>query len=150
MDVLKKLKGIMSTFHVPNKPMPTRHNHFVPTILNAVQTFLDHEHAVMFSDAAKKEIVSQVVESVTSRYAELVSDLVESAKNMEASLNRRYREGKSSIAGVGGAEKICRQLQLDAKEYAVRMEKFGIAPKESVAYRALLDAVGAGSETQDH
>ena len=47
-------------------------------------------------------------------------------------------------------EKICRQVQLDVKEYAVQMEKFGIAPKESVAYRALLDAIGAGSETQDH
>ena len=33
-----------------------------------------------------------------------------------------------------GVEKICRQLQLDAKEYAVQMEKFGIAPKESVAF----------------
>ncbi len=150
VDVLKDLKGIMATFRVQNKPMPTRHSRFVPTILNAVQTFLDHEHAVMFSDAAKKEIVSQVVESVTSRYAELVSDLVANAKKTEASLNRRYREGKSSSAGVGNVEKICRQLQLDAKEYAVQMEKFGIAPKESVAYRALLDAVGAGSETQDH
>ena len=66
----------MATFRVQNKPMPTRHSRFMPTILNAVQTFLDHEHAVMFSDAAKKEIVSQVVESVTNRYAELVSDLV--------------------------------------------------------------------------
>jgi len=151
VDVLKQLKGITATFRMTNKPMPTRHSHFVPTILNALQTFLDHEHAAMFSDAARKEIVAQVVESVTSRYAELASDLVATVKKTEASLNRlKDRQGKSSSVGVGDVEKICRQVQLDAKEYAVHMEKFGIVPKESAAYQALLNAVGASSETQEH
>ena len=89
----------------------------MPTILNAVQTFLDHEHAVMFSDAAKKEIVSQVVESVTSRYAELVSDLVaceEDGGQLESEVSRRKIEqcwgrkrGKDLSAVAIRRQRVC-------------------------------------------
>ena len=148
VESLKQLKGITATFRMTNKPMPTRHSHFVPTILAPLQAFLDNERTKMFSKTSRQEIVDKVVDSVSERYAEMASDLVATVKKTEASLNRlKDRQGKTSSTGVGDTDKICRQLYLDAKEYAVQMEKFGVVSTNSDAFNELWSNVAAGAPT---
>ncbi len=148
VEALKQLKGITATFRMTNKPMPTRHSHFVPTILAPLQAFLDNERTKMFSKTSRQEIVDKVLESVSERYAEMASDLVATVKKTEASLNRlKDRQGKTSSTGVGDTDKICRQLYLDAKEYAVQMEKFGVVSTNSGAFNELWSNVAAGAPT---
>jgi hypothetical protein len=48
---------------------------------------------------------------------------------------------------VGDTDKICRQLYLDAKEYAVQMEKFGVVSTNSGAFNELWSNVAAGAPT---
>jgi hypothetical protein len=148
VEALKQLKGITATFRMTNKPMPTRYSHFVPTILAPLQAFLDNERTKMLSKISRQEIVDKVLESVSERYAEMASDLVATVKKTEASLNRlKDRQGKTSSTGVGDTDKICRQLYLDAKEYAVQMEKFGIVSSHSKAFNKLWANVAAGEPT---
>ena len=146
VEALKQLKGITATFRMTNKPMPTRHSHFVPSILAPLQTFVDNERTKALSKTSTHEIVTQVVETVCEKYGELARDLLETVKKTEASLNRlKDRQGKASNAGTGDSDKICRQLYLDAKEFETQMKKFGVDPRDSNAFRALWEAVEAGA-----
>ena len=145
VEALKQLKGITATFRMTNKPMPTRHSHFVPMILAPLQAFLDAERTKMLSKASRLQIVSQVVEAVCEKYTEMASELVSTVKKTEASLNRlKDRQGKTSSAGVGDTDKICRQLYLDAKEFATQIEKLGINVKDSKTFASLWAAVESG------
>ena len=146
VEALKQLKGITATFRMTNKPMPARHSHFVPIILSPLQTFLDNERTKSLSKSSRQAIVTQVIEEVSETYAEMTTELVATVKKTEASLNRlKDRQGKTSSAGAGDTDKICRQLYLDAKEYGVQLEKFGVVARESNAYSALWEAVAAGA-----
>lgn len=148
-EALKQLKGITATFRMTNKPMPTRHSHFVPMILAPMQAFLDNERAKNLSKQSRRDIIVKVLESVSEKYGELARDLLETVKKTEASLNRlKDRQGKTNSTGVGDTDKICRQLYLDVKEYASQIEKFGISPKESASFRALWEAVEAGAAAE--
>lgn len=148
-EALKQLKGITATFRMTNKPMPTRHSHFVPMILAPLQAFLDNERTKTLSKQSRRDIVVKVLESVSAKYGELARDLLETVKKTEASLNRlKDRQGKTNSAGVGDTDKICRQLYLDAKEYASQMEKFGVSPQESESFRGLWEAVEAGAAAE--
>ena len=147
VEALKQLKGITATFRMTNKPMPTRHSHFVPMILAPLETFLDAERTKMLSKESRQEIVGQVVESVCDKYAEMARELVSTVKKTEASLNRlKDRQGKTSSAGVGDTDKICRQLYLDVKEFSLHIENFGINVKESKSFAELWQAVESGKE----
>jgi hypothetical protein len=147
VEALKQLKGITATFRMTNKPMPTRHSHFVPMILAPLETFLDAERTKMLSKESRQEIVGQVVESVCDKYAEMARELVSTVKKTEASLNRlKDRQGKTSSAGVGDTDKICRQLYLDVKEFSLHIENFGINVKESKSFAELWQAVESGEE----
>jgi len=146
VEALKQLKGITATFRMTNKPMPARHSHFVPMILSPLQTFLDNERTRSLSKSSRQAIVTQVIEEVSETYAEMTTELVAAVKKTEASLNRlKDRQGKTSSAGAGDTDKICRQLYLDAKEYGVQLEKFGIVARESNAFSALWEAVRASA-----
>ena len=147
VEALKQLKGITATFRMTNKPMPTRHSHFVPMILAPLETFLDAERTKMLSKESRQDIVGQVVESVCDKYAEMSRELVSTVKKTEASLNRlKDRQGKTSSTGIGDTDKICRQLYLDVKEFATQIEKFGINVKVSKAFSELWAAVESGAE----
>ena len=87
------------------------------------------------------------MESVCDKYAEMARELVSTVKKTEASLNRlKDRQGKTSSAGIGDTDKICRQLYLDVKELSLHIEKLGINVKESKSFAELWQAVESGEE----
>jgi hypothetical protein len=66
VEVLRQLRGITATYRMTNKPMPTRHSHFVPGVLAPLRAFLD---ASPPPPEAKARLVAAVAEAVTVRYA---------------------------------------------------------------------------------
>lgn len=80
----------------------------------------------------------------------MARDLVSTVKKTESSLKRlKDRRGASGGAGgAGGAgaevsdtEKICKQLHLDAQEYARQLAKFGVDAALLPAFQRLWEAV---------
>jgi hypothetical protein len=40
VEVLRQLRGITATYRMTNKPLPTRHSHFVPGVLAPLKAFV--------------------------------------------------------------------------------------------------------------
>ena len=158
LEALKQLKGITATFRMTNKPLPTRHSHFVPGILAPLRAFVDSDRAKALTPASRTELALSVSDGVSTRYAEMAGELVTTVKKTEASLNRLKdrKAGKAgAAAGGGGAtasaaakaggadgkisdtDKICKQLHLDVCEYGAQLAKLGVDPKERETFKAL-------------
>jgi hypothetical protein len=98
-----------------------------------------------------------------TRYDDLARDLVTTVRKTESSLKRlKDRRGGAASAGSstslasaggsgGGAEvsdtdKICRQLALDAAEYARQLARFGVDAAALPAYASLWAGVATEGE----
>mmetsp|Transcript_18590 Transcript_18590/g.60608 ORF Transcript_18590/g.60608 Transcript_18590/m.60608 type:complete len:163 (+) Transcript_18590:883-1371(+) len=143
VDVLKQLKGITATYRMTNKPLPTRHSHFVPSILAPLKAFSEGDKARLLSDTVRLELVRAVVDTVNARYDEMARDL--SVRKTESSLARlKNRQG----AGAKGAElsdtdKIVKQITIDVQEHGRQIMAVGIIPNELESFRRLTAASGA-------
>jgi len=172
VEVLRQLRGITATYRMTNKPMPTRHSHFVPGVLAPLRAFLD---ASPPPPEAKARLVAAVAEAVTVRYAmmrcvcvrfsdtcwfaqsrydDLARDLVTTVRKTESSLKRlKDRRGgtgpapaAAAAADVSDTDKICRQLALDAAEYARQLARFGVDAAAMPSFASLWQAVAAEGE----
>ena len=171
VEVLRQLRGITATYRMTNKPMPTRHSHFVPGVLAPLRAFLD---ASPPPPEAKARLVAAVAEAVTvralvcgahmrfcllttlaqSRYDDLARDLVTTVRKTESSLKRlKDRRGgtgpapaAAAAADVSDTDKICRQLALDAAEYARQLARFGVDAAAMPSFASLWQAVAADGE----
>jgi hypothetical protein len=216
VEVLRQLRGITATYRMTNKPLPTRHSHFMPAVLAPLRSFLDAAaaaapHAPM-PQQLRERIIAAVAEAVTvrlrcarararsfacacthvsrahiarccfssssssarsapqTRYDDLARDLVTTVRKTESSLKRlkdRRGGGASSIAAAGGSstslasaggsggaaaaevsdtDKICRQLALDAAEFARQLARFGVDAATMPAFASLWQGVATEGE----
>jgi hypothetical protein len=83
LEALKQLKGITATFRMTNKPLPTRHSHFVPGILAPLRAFVDADRAKALTPASRKELAFGVSDGVSARYGEMAAELVMTVKKTE-------------------------------------------------------------------
>ena len=143
------MKGITATFRMTNKPLPTRHSHFVPGVSAPIRAFVESPAARALTREARERLAAAAAERVSATYADMAGELVASVRKTEASLNR-LKDRKATKAGATGSnpggddagkptdtEKICKQLHLDVAEYAAGLASLGINPGESAAFRAL-------------
>ena len=146
---LKQMKGITATFRMTNKPLPTRHSHFVPGVSAPIHAFVESPAARALTRETRERLAAAAAEMVSAAYADMAGELVASVRKTEASLNR-LKDRKATKAGATGSnpggddagkptdtEKICKQLHLDVAEYAAGLASLGINPGESAAFRAL-------------
>eukprot|EP00740_Mantoniella_antarctica_P010880 CAMPEP_0181385822 /NCGR_PEP_ID=MMETSP1106-20121128/22779_1 /TAXON_ID=81844 /ORGANISM="Mantoniella antarctica, Strain SL-175" /LENGTH=165 /DNA_ID=CAMNT_0023505937 /DNA_START=41 /DNA_END=534 /DNA_ORIENTATION=+ len=147
LEALKQLKGITATFRMTNKPLPTRHSHFVPGILAPLRAFVGAERAKALTATSRLELTLAVSDGVSARYGDMAAELVTTVRKTEASLNR-LKDRKAGKAGAGGnggggtgagkegdsggkvsdTDKICKQLHLDVCEYGAQLAKLGVDP----------------------
>lgn len=155
VEVLTQLKGITPTYRMTNKPLPVRHSSYVSGILHSIKAFFEGEYAVYLSNDDKFQLVTAIVERVTTRFDELARELVTVARKTESSL-QRFRQGvqkkgstgtDSSESNISDTDKICMQLFLDVQEYGRRLKLIGITAEELPAYISLWQCV-APSEKQ--
>ena len=146
---LKQMKGITATFRMTNKPLPTRHSHFVPGVLAPIRAFVESPAARALTRETRERLAAAAAERVSATYADMAGELVASVRKTEASLNR-LKDRKATKAGATGSnpggddagkptdtEKICKQLHLDVAEYAAGLASLGIDPGDSAAFKAL-------------
>ncbi|KAL9239363.1 hypothetical protein vseg_013695 [Gypsophila vaccaria] len=147
---LLQLKGIIATYRMTNKPLPSRHSQYVPHILLPVKAFLEEERASTYlDDATKRELLQSTVFKITEHYYEMASEVVANAKKAESSLLKirrgaQRRGGASSNAAdpnISDTVKITTQLFLDIQEYGRNLAALGIDAADVPAYRSLWECL---------
>ena len=160
VETLKQMKGITATFRMTNKPLPTRHSHFVPGAVAPLRQFLElsAKRKNLTPESARK-VAAAVGEYVSGKYTEMASELVAGVKKTEASLNRlkdrrAAKEGGSAAGGDDGekgpsdTDKICKQLTLDVVEFGTQLAKLGTDPGRSERFKELWALVAPEGEKQ--
>ena len=160
VETLKQMKGITATFRMTNKPLPTRHSHFVPGAVAPLKLFMEQTaRKKILSAESATQVAMAVGEYVAGKYAEMASELVAGVKKTEASLNRlkdrRAAKDGGSAAGGGDGEKgpsdtdkICKQLLLDVVEFGTQLTKLGTDPARSEKFKELWTLVAPEGEKQ--
>jgi hypothetical protein len=80
VEVLRQLKGITATYRMTNKPLPTRHSHFVPGVLAPLKAFVGQGEAVVDAEL-KARLLASVAATVTEQYGAMADDLVLSSSS---------------------------------------------------------------------
>jgi hypothetical protein len=152
VEVLKQMRGITATYRMTNKPLPSRHSHFVPSILAPLKAFVSSDRTHGMSSLAQGNLVQAVAEQVTARYEEMANDLVNTIRKTELSLKRlKGRRDNKAAAGAQAGEvtdtdKICHQLLLDVQEYGRQLSQAGVTPSSIESYERLSETVNPAKE----
>jgi len=100
----------------------------------------------------------ELAEKVTAHFLQLVTGLMDTARQMDTALQRRSKSGPSNRAhkgaGAAGAatnmtdsEKIQLQLFLDVRAFSAELQSVGLDPATSPSYKALLEEVAEAGST---
>jgi len=154
VDVLKQMRGITATYRMTNKPLPTRHSHFVPGVLGPLKGFVSGDHAEVLGKAATEALVATVTQTVTERYKVMANDLVTTVRKTESSLKRlKGRKAgaaddptKGGKAEISDTDKICHQLLLDVQEYGRQLQYLSVAPTSLPSFKQLSEIVNVNPE----
>jgi hypothetical protein len=160
---LGQLKGVTATFRMTNKPMPTKPSHFANGVVEPLRRFAESGAVREASAPTRRALVDAAVAGVCAAYEKAAADLTVSVRKTEASLIRlKDRKGEkektsatsatsataSTAPGSGGgptdAEKICRQVRLDAEAFGRAVARLGFDPEKSDAFAKLWDVCGEG------
>ena len=155
---LGQLKGVTATFRMTNKPMPTKPSHFFSGVVDPLRRFAESDATARASEKTRRAIVDAAVAGVCAAYAAAAADLTVSVRKTEASLNRlKDRKGtrEPSSGGVAkesgeasdgptDAQKICRQVRLDAEAFGRAVAKLGFDTGKSDAFGKLWEVCGEG------
>ena len=156
---LGQLKGVTATFRMTNKPMPEKPSHFAAGIVEPLRRFAESEAMRRASAATRRAVVNAAVTGVCAAYAAAAADLTVSVRKTEASLirlkDRKLKEGEkekgssepsstSATSGPTDAEKICRQVRLDAEAFGRAVARLGFDTDESDAFAELWGVCGEG------
>nr|PNR36513.1 hypothetical protein PHYPA_022364 [Physcomitrium patens] len=150
VEVLKQAKGIVATYRMTNRPLPSRHSPYVTSILQPLKTFLEDDRYAHVTNEMHAELIASVSEKITSQYDVLARDMVSMARQTEASLLLLRRGARQRGAGSADttdnvsdnlSDKICAQLFLDVQEYGRRLAALGITAADLPAYTSLWQCV---------
>uniref|UniRef100_A0A1D1YH47 Conserved oligomeric Golgi complex subunit 2 n=1 Tax=Anthurium amnicola TaxID=1678845 RepID=A0A1D1YH47_9ARAE len=148
-EEFKHLKAITATYRMTIKGPPVRHSPYVSGLLRPVKAFLDGERIVYLTTETRKQLLLSAAERITSRYYDLVAELVDTVRKTESSLQRirqtaQRRGGTSSDASdnsISNTDKLCMQYFLDIQEYGRNLAELGVAAADIPAYRSLWQCV---------
>ena len=162
---LGQLKGVTATFRMTNKPMPTKPSHFANGVVEPLRRFAESGAVREASEKTRRALVDAAVAGVCAAYEKAAADLTVSVRKTEASLIRlKDRKGEkektsektsatgSTAPGSGDArekmptdaEKICRQVRLDAEAFGRAVARLGFDPEKSDAFAKLWEVCGEG------
>ena len=156
---LGQLKGVTATFRMTNKPMPEKPSHFAAGVVEPLRRFAESEAMRRASAATRRAVVNAAVTGVCAAYAAAAADLTVSVRKTEASLirlkDRKLKDGEkekgssepsstSATSGPTDAEKICRQVRLDAEAFGRAVARLGFDTDESDAFAELWGVCGEG------
>ncbi|MQL79813.1 hypothetical protein Taro_012234 [Colocasia esculenta] len=145
----KHLKAITATYRMTIKGPPVRHSPYVSGLLRPVKAFLDGERIAYLTVETRNQFLVSAAERITSRYYDLVSELVDTVRKTESSLQRirqtaQRRGGTSTDASdnsISNTDKLCMQYFLDIQEYGRNLAELGVAASDIPAYRSLWQCV---------
>ncbi|CAA6669703.1 unnamed protein product [Spirodela intermedia] len=148
-EELKHLKAITATYRMTIKGPPVRHSPYVSGLLRPVKAFLNGERIGYLTSESKAQLLHNTANRLTSRYCDLVSELVDTVRKTESSLQRirqtaQRRGGTSSDASdnsISNTDKLCMQFFLDVQEYGRNLQELGVAVADIPAYRTLWQCV---------
>ena len=162
---LGQLKGVTATFRMTNKPMPTKPSHFFSGVLDPLRRFAEKKSdaTARASEKTKRALLDAAVAGVCAAYAAAAAELTVSVRKTEASLNRlkdRKQTREPSSGGVANgdgseatvsdgptdAQKICRQVRLDAEAFGRAVAKLGFDVEKSDAFGKLWEVCGEGEK----
>jgi hypothetical protein len=150
VEVLKQAKGIVATYRMTNRPLPSRYSPYVTSVFQPLQTYLEDERYANITKEIQVEIIASVSEKITSQYDVLAREMVTMARQTEVSLQLLRRGIRQRGAGAADiienisdnlSDKICAQLFLDVQEYSRRLAAFGVAAADIPAYISLWQCV---------
>ena len=146
-DSLKFVRGIIATYRMTNKPMPTQASLYVGSILAPLQTFLDQREATLDPEF-RLELAKSTAAALTDKFREVAEDLLKTVKQTDATLKRLKQKQKTAggDGGVSDADKIRAQLLLDVQAYGGLLRALGVPiaagePERFESFHALWRAV---------
>ncbi|KAI0565041.1 COG-complex component COG2 [Gracilaria domingensis] len=145
VENLQPLRGILATYRMSSKQLPTTHSTFVPKILRPLKSFMK-EYEETFPRAERVALATGVVEQTAEEYRKMATDLLQRNKSSEATL-RRLNIGRSgALSGTSSSstsviEKISTQLFLDVQKFAEEAAALGVAVDESASIVLLKESV---------
>ncbi len=149
---LANVRTIAGKFRMTNKPTPDRASAYVSTLLAPLsEHYNDYakrvQDAGLFSSVASnagENWVKYIIEDVSAEFLTQVQALLETARNMDSSLQRRTmlstKKGSGVGTGLSDSDKITVQVWLDVKAFGEDIKRLGINGEECDAYVALLEA----------
>ncbi|CAN8076953.1 unnamed protein product [Agarophyton chilense] len=145
VENLQPLRGILATYRMSSKQIPTTHSTFVPKILRPLKSFVK-EYDDTFPIQERVALATGVVEQTAEEYRKMATDLLQRNKSSEATL-RRLNIGRSgALSGTnsnttGVIEKISTQLYLDVQKFAEEAAALGVVVDDSVSIVMLMESV---------
>ncbi|OQR93735.1 conserved oligomeric Golgi complex subunit [Achlya hypogyna] len=135
MKVLPAVRTIKGQYQMTNKPAPSTHSPYVPTIVKPLETFLAKWGAPLRGDSA---FAQRVLFETCAAYASLALELLKSAAELEESLKSRKLQRMSAVAtpdGLSDTDKMRLQIELDLQELArlARVLSVDMTPCEAFA-----------------
>lgn len=152
VEVLKQMRGITATYRMTNKPLPTRHSHFVPSVLAPLKPFVSGPAAELLGPTVRDRLAHKVAEQVTERYSAMAEELVTTVRKTESSLKRlKGRKGGAgpNTQGASDTDKICHQLRLDVAEYQQQLPALELDPQRLPALAGLLQLVAPDARPEE-
>ncbi|PRW51049.1 conserved oligomeric Golgi complex subunit 2 [Chlorella sorokiniana] len=137
--VLKQLRGIVATFRMTARALPTRPSHYVSMILAPLHQFLQAEVASGLSAEARQQLAAAVVVGVSSRYLHLADDTLSTVRKTESSLKRlkARQQGGEGGAATDTDKMIELQLFLDVQEFGRQAKQASVDASSLDSYRQL-------------
>ncbi|PXF48703.1 Conserved oligomeric Golgi complex subunit 2 [Gracilariopsis chorda] len=145
VENLQPLRGILATYRMSSKQIPTTHSSFVPKILRPLKSFIK-ENEDSFPKVERIALATSVTEQTAEEYRKMATDLLQRNKSSEATL-RRLNIGRSgALSGAHSnttsvIEKISTQLFLDVEKFAEEASLLGVSTEESPLIILLRESV---------
>ncbi|EFN56656.1 hypothetical protein CHLNCDRAFT_57543 [Chlorella variabilis] len=148
--VLKQLRGIVATFRMTSRSLPSRPSHYVSMILAPLHQFLQADVASKLSPEARQQLAVAVVTGVSGRYLHLAADTLSTVRKTESSLKRlkARQQGGEGGAAPDTDKMIGQQLLLDVQEFGRQATQAGVDAAQLDSYRQLWQMV-APEEQKD-
>jgi len=138
---LKFMRGIIATYRMTNRPMPSQPSQYVPGVLGPLRAFLEGREAQLDA-AARTALVQATADAVSDRFNEVATDLLQTVAQTDASLKKLKKQPGASGAGASDADKMRAQLFLDVEEFGRELVAVGAQVQgPGNAFQRLLESV---------
>ena len=138
---LKFMRGIIATYRMTNRPMPSQPSQYVSGILGPFRAFLEGREAELDA-VARTALVQATADAVSDRFNEVAADLLQTVAQTDASLKKLKKQPGAAGAGGSDADKMRAQLFLDVEEFGRELVAVGAQVQgPGNAFQRLLESV---------